>query len=66
MELRQYARIVLRRWWIVVLLPVLAVAASFVLRPQATHGAIANLRLAVGIVPEDGDGKFYTYDRYYS
>lgn len=66
MELRQYARIVLRRWWIVVLLPVLAVAASFVLRPQATHGAIANLRLTVGIVPENSDGKFYTYDRYYS
>jgi capsular polysaccharide biosynthesis protein len=30
------------------------------------HGAVANLRLTVGIVPEAGDGKFYTYDRYYS
>ncbi len=66
MELRQYVRIVLRRWWIVVLLPVLVVAASFVLRSPATHGAIASLRLTVGIVPENGDGKFYTYDRYYS
>ena len=66
MELRAYWRIIYRRWWIVVLLPVIVVAASFLLRPQASHGALANLRLAVGIVPENGDGKFYTYDRYYS
>ena len=66
MELRQYWRIVYRRLWIVILLPIVVVAASFLVRPQAATGAIANLRLAVGIVPETGDGKFYTYDRYYS
>jgi capsular polysaccharide biosynthesis protein len=66
MELRAYWRIIYRRWWIVVLLPLIVVAASFLLRPQTTHGALANLRLAVGIVPENSDGKFYTYDRYYS
>jgi capsular polysaccharide biosynthesis protein len=66
MELRAYWRIVVRRWWIVVLLPLVVVAASFALRPQAAQGAVANLRLTVGIVPEAGDGKFYTYDRYYS
>jgi capsular polysaccharide biosynthesis protein len=66
MELRAYWRIIYRRWWIVVLLPLVVVAASFLLRPQPTHGAVANLRLTVGIVPEAGDGKFYTYDRYYS
>jgi capsular polysaccharide biosynthesis protein len=66
MELRAYWRIVYRRWWIVVLLPLVVVAASFLLRPQPAHGAVANLRLTVGIVPETGDGKFYTFDRYYS
>ena len=66
MELRAYWRIIYRRWWIVVLLPLIVVAASFVLRPQPTHGALANLRLTVGIMPEAGDGKFYTFDRYYS
>jgi capsular polysaccharide biosynthesis protein len=66
MELRQYWRIIYRRLWIVVLLPLLVVAVSFVARPQATHVSQANLRLAVGIVPENGEGKFFTYDRYYS
>ena len=66
MELRQYWRIIYRRLWIIILLPLLVVAVSFVARPQATHGSVANLRLAVGITPENGEGKFFTYDRYYS
>jgi len=66
MELRQYWQIVARRLWIVVLLPLVVLAASFMLRPQPTLGALANLRLTVGIVPEAGEGKFYTYDRYYA
>ncbi len=66
MELRAYWRIIYRRWWIIVLLPLLVVAASLVLRPQATHGAVASLRLAVGITPEKSNGAFYTYDSYYS
>ena len=66
MELRHYWRIIYRRLWIVILIPVLVLAASLVGRPQAAGGAIANLRLAVGITPEAGDGKFFTYDRYYS
>lgn len=66
MELRQYWRIISRRLWILVLLPLVVVAASFLVRPQPVQGATANLRLAVGIVPEEGNGKFFTYDRYYS
>jgi capsular polysaccharide biosynthesis protein len=66
MELRQYWRIVYRRLWIIVFLPLIVVAASFAVRPQPAQGALANLRLAVGIVPEASDGRFYTYDRYYS
>lgn len=66
MELRQYWRIVYRRLWIVVLLPVIVVGASFLARPQTARAALANLRLSVGIVPENGNGQFFTYDRYYS
>jgi capsular polysaccharide biosynthesis protein len=66
MELRQYWRVIARRWWIVVLVPLVVLAASLLVRPQPATGALANLRLAVGIKPENGDGKFYTYDRYYS
>lgn len=66
MELRHYGRIIYRRLWIVILVPLLVLGASLFLRPQAAPGAIANLRLAVGITPEAGDGKFFTYDRYYS
>lgn len=66
MELRQYWRIIARRLWILILLPLVVVIASLVVRPQPTQGAVANLRLAVGIVPEDGNGRFFTYDRYYS
>lgn len=66
MELRQYWRIVYRRLWIIILLPLLVIAVSFLARPQATRSAVANLRLTVGIVPEDSHGQFYTYDRYYS
>ena len=66
MELRQYWQIILRRWWIVVIVPLLVLGASFLLRPQAATGAVANLRLAVGIKPENSNGAFYTYDRYYS
>lgn len=66
MELRQYWRIVQRRLWIIIVLPVLVLAASLLLRPQPAPSALANLRLAVGITPEAGEGRFYTYDRYYS
>ena len=66
MELRQYWRIIYRRLWIIILLPLVVLAASFVARPQAAHGSVANLRLAVGITPENGEGKFFTYDRYYT
>lgn len=66
MELRQYWQIMARRWWILVLVPLVVMGASLLLRPQPATGAVANLRLAVGIKPENSDGKFYTYDRYYS
>jgi capsular polysaccharide biosynthesis protein len=66
MELRQYWRIVYRRLWIVILLPVIVLGAGFLARPQTARAAVANLRLSVGIVPENGNGQFFTYDRYYS
>jgi len=66
MELRHYWRIIYRRLWIVILLPLIVVVASFAFRPPPTPGAMAHLRLTVGITPEKSNGTFYTYDRYYS
>jgi len=66
MELREYWRIIHRRLWLVLALPLVVLAASLLLRPQAAQGAVASLRLAVGVVPESGQGAYYTFDRYYS
>jgi capsular polysaccharide biosynthesis protein len=66
MELRQYWRIV-RRWlWIVILLPVVVLAGSLALRRPAAPLHQANLRLSVGVIPEESDGRYYTYDTYYA
>jgi capsular polysaccharide biosynthesis protein len=66
MELKTYWRIVLRRWWIVVLLPLLVGIGSLVLRepPQAIYQA--SMRLTVGIAPEQRTGDYYTYDQLYT
>ncbi len=66
MELRRYWNIVLRRWWIVLVLVLAALATTLVLSPAPAPVYVASVRLTVGIRPEEGTGRFYTYDRYYA
>ena len=66
MELKAYWGILRRWWWVVALVTLVAGAGSLALRPPETPSFTANLRLAVGLLPESGDGKFYTYDQYYT
>jgi capsular polysaccharide biosynthesis protein len=67
MELKQYVRIVLRRWWLPIAL--VAVVALFslpgLISPAPTTYQ-ASMRFAVGMTPEQGRGEYYTYDRYYT
>ncbi|NLV74593.1 MAG: hypothetical protein GXY52_07920 [Chloroflexi bacterium] len=66
MLLIAYWRILRRRIWIPLLLAVLVLAlhlATF--RPPAPTYTAA-MRFAVGMLPEESYGMFYTYDRYYT
>lgn len=67
MELKQYARIVLRRWWLPVGLLVVVTLFSLpgLISPAPTPYQ-ASMRFAVGMSPEQGEGEYYTYDRYYT
>ncbi len=64
MRLIDYARVLLRWWWLA-LLPVIAVAVitAVTYRPPAASYQVA-LRFATGLLPERPSG-VYTYDRYY-
>jgi capsular polysaccharide biosynthesis protein len=66
MELKAYWRIVLRRWWIVVLLPLLVGMGSLALRKPPEPVYQASMRLTVGIAPEPRTGDYYTYDQLYT
>lgn len=68
MELKQYWRILMRRWWLPLVL-ILLVAALTILtqrpwQPRAQTYS-ASMRFNVGIRPERIEG-VYTYDRYYT
>lgn len=67
MELKAYARIVCRRWWLMVCLVGIVFLASLpgVLSPKPLVYQ-ASLRFAVGVAPEPRSGDYYTYDRYYT
>jgi len=67
LELRQYARIVLKRWWVVAVLVGIVTLASLATRlsPKPTIYQ-ASMRFAVGVVPEPRVGPYYTYDQYYT
>jgi capsular polysaccharide biosynthesis protein len=68
MELREYWRVVVRRWWLPVGLALLVAAVSLVMqRPWQPRplSYTASMRFNVGIKPERIPG-VYTYDRYYT
>lgn len=64
MRLVDYARVLLRWWWLA-LLPAIVVAAitAITYRPPAVSYQVA-MRFAAGLLPERAPG-VYTYDRYY-
>lgn len=66
MELKAYARILWRWWWVIALVTAVTAGATLLLRPEAAPSYTANIRFSVGLVPENAAGKFYTYDQYYT
>lgn len=68
MELRQYYRILRRYLWLIVLVVSTTAAVSLALRyvRPRQQGYSASMRFTVGVIPEDGGGRYYTYDRYYT
>ncbi len=65
MELRRYARILIKRAWIILVLVAAVLAASLVWRPQHPPSYQAHMRFVVGVRPEP-KGDYYAYDRYYT
>jgi capsular polysaccharide biosynthesis protein len=67
MELRAYWRILRRRWWVWVLLPVLVLGLTLVTRHPSSPTYTASMGFSVGIKPEPiTPGTVYTYDHYYT
>lgn len=67
MELRQYMRIVLDRWWLPALLILIVLTISLpAMFTTQTPVLAASMRFAVGVVPEPKTGDYYAYDRYYT
>lgn len=66
MQLWEYWRIVRRRWWVVALLPAVALVASTYLALRGPQAYCSSMKLAVGIIPEPREGQnYYKYDLYY-
>jgi len=66
MELRTYWRILKRRWWVWVLLPVLVGVITLLTARPAPTTYTASMAFTVGIRPEPKTGDYYSYDRYYT
>lgn len=70
MELREYWRIIRRRWWIPILLPLLVgLLSALQLRPwvQAPPSYSASMRMLVGVMPATDEETLAAYDpRYYA
>jgi capsular polysaccharide biosynthesis protein len=68
MELREYWRIIRRYAWLIGLVLAVTLVATLALRLLHPAAPVysATMRFTVGVVPEQGHGQFYTYDRYYT
>lgn len=66
MELRQYWRIVYKRFWIVIALVAIVLISSVVFRTEPPAVYQASLRFTVAVVPESSSGEYYAYERYYT
>ncbi len=65
MELREYWRILWRRWWVIVGLFLLVLAGSMISRPRPTPMFQATMRFTIGVSPESEAGRV-TMDPLYS
>ncbi len=65
MELRQYWRILRRRWWIIVGLTLVALVASIILHSRPTPMYQATMRFTIGVAPES-DRERVSMDPLYS
>jgi len=66
MELRQYWRIVQRRWWIAVTLPLVVLVVSLLVRSPRVPTYQTTMRFMMGLEPEEKRGDYYAYDKYYT
>lgn len=65
MELRQYSKILRRRWWIIAGLTLVALVGSIVFRSQPTPMYQVTMRFTIGVAPES-DSERLTMDPLYS
>ena len=66
MEFRLYWHILVRRWWVVAGLVLIAGLSYMGLASPTPQTYSASMRFVVGIKPEASSGEYYTYDRYYT
>jgi capsular polysaccharide biosynthesis protein len=66
MELRAYWRILRRRWWLWVALPLLVLLLTLLTQRPAPTMHTASMGFTVGLKPEPKTGAYYSYDRYYT
>ncbi|MGI6380489.1 MAG: hypothetical protein ACOX2R_06935 [Anaerolineae bacterium] len=66
MDLAKYWDILRRRAWIPVALVCVTLLSYLWAPPPRTTGYAASMRFAVGVLPEESGGAYYTYDRYYT
>ncbi|MCS7054669.1 MAG: hypothetical protein NZM18_00610 [Thermoflexales bacterium] len=64
--LADYARILLRRWWLVLLPAALVLAITVVTTRPAAPIYVVTMSFAVGLPPEPLRAQVYNYDRHYN
>jgi len=65
-DLRAYADILMRRWWVVAGLTLLTAAIAILTSPFTQGGYTATVRLLLSVPSEAPRGAYFTYDKYYS
>jgi capsular polysaccharide biosynthesis protein len=66
MELKSYGTVIRRRWKLVLLLTLTALAVSTVYALRGPTSYTATMRLAISVVPDPRIGDFFKYDAYYA
>jgi capsular polysaccharide biosynthesis protein len=66
MDLRDYAAIILRRWWIVAIFTVAALGLSLLLAPRVETRYVSSVRLAISLRGEPVRDDVFGYDKFYA